>query len=245
MNGNGSWGQKKQRNKGKGGGKGGGKNSTGMDFKTGITLGVLLSAADPTINLDGSSSGTSSSSSSSSVGTSKTQAVLNFLGFGATREKHRRRSRSRSRSRTRSRSRDRRRRKEEYEKDVQTRAEAMWNEMKKKEAAEHSKSTATSARSRKPEESDDDSGTLLTSGDHQGLKMIMSKAVYKKVQHVRNAEEMEEVLNTLQKDSLLKEMELFGFDNKTFLKRKANTPKDKIVVALFEGVSKKIQSSRP
>ena len=117
--------------------------------------------------------------------------------------------------------------------------------MKKKEAEEHAKSTAASTRSRKPEESDDDTGTLLTSGDHQGLKMIMSKAVYKKVQHVRNVEEMEEVLNTLQKDSLLKEMELFGLDNRSFLKRKANTPKNKIVTALLNGINKKVQSSRP
>ena len=52
-------------------------------------------------------------------------------------------------------------------------------------------------------------------------------------------------MSIFQKDSLLKAMELFGFDNKSFLKRKANTPKDEILAALVKGVSKKIQSSRP
>ena len=56
---------------------------------------------------------------------------------------------------------------------------------------------------------------------------------------------MEEALHTLRKDSLLKEMELFGLDNKSFVKRKANTPKDKFAAALLKGVSKKVQSSRP
>ena len=56
---------------------------------------------------------------------------------------------------------------------------------------------------------------------------------------------MEEALNTLQKDALFKEMECFGLDNKSFLKRKANTPKNKIVTALLRGVNKKVQSSRP
>ena len=121
----------------------------------------------------------------------------------------------------------------------------MWKEMKKKEAEEHAKPNAASTRTRKPEESDDDDATLLTSGDHQGLKMIMSKAVYKKVQHAKNIDEVEEALSTLQKDALLKEMECFGLDNKSFLKRKANTPKNKIVTALLRGVNKKVQSSRP
>ena len=75
--------------------------------------------------------------------------------------------------------------------------------------------------------------------------MIMGKQAYEKVQHAKNVEEMEEALKTLQKDSLLKEMELFAIDNKGLLTRKANTPKDKIVAALLKGMSKNIQSSRP
>ena len=75
--------------------------------------------------------------------------------------------------------------------------------------------------------------------------MIMSKQAYKRVPHAKNVEGMKEALNTLQKDSLLKEMEMFGLDNRSFLKRKANTPKSKIVTALLNGINKKVQSSRP
>ena len=103
----------------------------------------------------------------------------------------------------------------------------MWKEMKKKEAEEHAKPNAASTRTRKSEESDDDEATLLTSGDHQGLRVIMSKAVYKKVQHVKNVDEMEEALNTLQKDALLKEMECFGLDNKSCLLYTSPSPRDR------------------
>ena len=83
------------------------------------------------------------------------------------------------------------------------------------------------------------------SPNRQAMVVTFSHKRNKKVQHVKNVEEMEEALNTLQKDSLLKEMECFGLDNRSFLKRKANTPKNKIVTALLRGVNKKVQSSRP
>ena len=40
-------------------------------------------------------------------------------------------------------------------------------------------------------------------------------------------------------------MENFGLDNRSFKKRKANTPKDKILSALVKGINQKIENSRP